>query len=133
MLSFRSLAMMAVAGLALGASAATSVQAGVLASTNFNDSAIGGATNVKTNLNWTLNGLADPGDMAALNAGGSPQTLFDANTFVQDIFIPGLNTGNGDTYWTTDISITVVAGFNVTLTDVTLNAVSVSPDYSPLN
>ena len=101
--------------------------AAVLASTDFNDSTIGGAaSNIKTNLNWTLDGLDDPGDMAAKNAGGSNQAIFDGNAFVQDIFSPGLNTGNGNTFWTTDISITVATGFNVTLEDVTLNAVSVS-------
>ena len=97
-----------------------------LAFTDFNDSTIGGSSNVKATLNWTLDGLEDPGDMAALNAGGSAQVLFDSNAFVQDIFIPGLNTGNGDTFWTTDVPITVAAGSSVTLTDVTLNSISVS-------
>ena len=100
--------------------------AAVLASTDFNDSTIGASSNIKTNLNWTLDGLDDLGDMAAKNAGGGTQAIFNDNAFVQDIFIPGLNTGNGNTFWTTDISITVATGFTVTLEDVTLNAVSVS-------
>jgi VCBS repeat-containing protein len=97
-----------------------------LASTDFDDSAIGGSSNIKTTLNWTVTGVEDPGDMAALNAAGNPQTVFDGNAFVQDIFIPGLNTGNGNTFWTTDVPITVSAGSDVTLTDVTFNSVSVS-------
>jgi len=106
--------------------AVTKAEAVSLASTDFNASTIGAATNIKTNLAWTLNGLNDPGDMAAKNAGGAAQLVFDTTAFVQDIFIPGLNTGNGDTFWTTDIAITVAPGSNVTLTDVTFNAVSVS-------
>jgi hypothetical protein len=105
--------------------AAAGTQAATLAFTDFNDSTYV-APNIKTNLNWTLNGLEDPGDMAAKNAGGGNQAIFDGNAFVQDIFIPGLNTGNGDTFWTTDVSLTVAAGFAVTVTEVTLNAVSVS-------
>lgn len=97
-----------------------------LASTDFNSSSIGGSSNIKTGLNWTLDGLEDPGDMAAKNASGFSQTIFNGNAFVQGIFIPGLNTGNGNTFWTTDVAITVEAGFSVTLTDVTFNSVSVS-------
>jgi len=103
-----------------------STNASVIAFTDFNDSTIGTSSNIKTNLNWSVNGLNAPGDMAAKNAGGSPQALFDSNAFVQDIFIPGLNTGNGNTFWTTDIPLTVTSGFDVTVTDVTFNAVSVS-------
>lgn len=106
--------------------AVVEAQAVSLASTDFNSSSIGGSSNIKTGLAWTLDGLEDPGDMAALNAGGFSQTIFNGNGFVQDIFIPGLNTGNGNTFWTTDVAITVEAGFSVTLTDVTFNSVSVS-------
>ncbi len=106
--------------------AAAKTHADILAETDFNDSTIGGSSNIKTNLNWSVNGLGDPGDMAAKNAGGSNQALFNGNGFVQDIFIPGINTGNGNTFWTTDISLTVAAGFDVTLTDVTFDSVSVS-------
>lgn len=98
----------------------------LIAFTDFNDSTIGGSSNIKTDLNWVLNGLNDPGDLAALNASGTPQAIFDANNFVQDVFMPGLNVGNGNTFWTTDINITVAAGFSITLTDVTFNAVSAS-------
>ncbi|MFN3168765.1 MAG: PEP-CTERM sorting domain-containing protein [Phycisphaeraceae bacterium] len=97
-----------------------------LAFTDFNDSTLGTSNNIKTGLNWVLNGLDDPGDLIALNAGGGNQAIFDGNSFVQDIFIPGLNVGNGDTFWTTDVSLTVAAGTSVTLTDVTFHSVSVS-------
>lgn len=104
---------------------AGSAHAATIASTDFNDSVFVGG-NIKSNLNWTLNGLDDPGDMAALNEFALGQPLFDGNAFVQDIFIPGLNTGNGNTFWTTDVSLTVATGFSVTLTDVTFNSVSVN-------
>jgi hypothetical protein len=96
----------------------------VLASTDFDSSTASG--NTKSNLNWTLNGLQDPGSMSAFQSGGGAVNMFDGNAFVQDIFIPGINTGNGNTSWTTDLSIAVAAGFNVTLTDVTFNSVSVN-------
>lgn len=72
-------------------------------------------------LNWTLSGLDDPGDMAAFNATGAPQALFDGNATVQNIFAPGINVGNGNTFWTTEVSLTVASGFSVTLTDVTFD------------
>lgn len=116
--------LIAAATCVLATGLALSAQADVLASTDFDDSTASG--NIKSNLNWTLNGLEDPGDMAALNAGGGNQTLFNDNSFVQDIFIPGLNTGNGNTFWTTEVDLTVAAGFDVTLTDVTFNYVAVN-------
>lgn len=107
--------------------ASGSASAASLASTNFNGRTVGGTNNsTASNLNWTLNGLDDPGSMKALNAGGADQAIFDGTAFVQNIFAPGLNTGNGNTFWTTDISITVAAGFNVTLTDLTFNSISVN-------
>jgi hypothetical protein len=105
---------------------AGSAQAAVLASTDFDDSSIGSASNVKTGLNWTLNGLNDPGDLSALNASENPQTVFDGTALTQDNFTPGLNTGNGDTFWTTDVAVSVASGFVVTLEDVTFNVVSVN-------
>ncbi|MFN3168764.1 MAG: PEP-CTERM sorting domain-containing protein [Phycisphaeraceae bacterium] len=107
-----------------------SASADIIASTDFNDSTLGGSNHVKTNLNWTTNGVEDPGDLAAFNASANAQPIFDGNSFVQDILIPGLNVGNGDTFWTTDVSLTVAAGFVVTLTDVTFNSVSVNGGQS---
>lgn len=98
--------------------------AAVVASTTFDGQTISG--NTASNLNWTLNGVVDPGSMAAFNATPAPQNLFDANSFVQNIFIPGINTGNGNTFWTTDVSLTVASGFAVTLTDVTFDYYAVN-------
>lgn len=96
----------------------------ILAFTDFDASTASG--NSKSGLNWTLNGLEDPGSLSAFQFEGGAINLFDANSFVQDIFIPGINTGNGNTSWTTDLGLTVEAGFNVTLTDITFNSVSVN-------
>ena len=109
---------------ALAVCAASGVQAASLASTDFNSSTASG--NTKSNLNWVLNGLQDPGNMSFTRVGGGSPNLFDGNAFVQDIFIPGFNVGNENSSWETDIAVTVAAGFNVTLTDVTFNSVSVS-------
>lgn len=111
-------------GLAVASLVASSSQAAVLAFTDFDSSTASG--NTKSNLNWALNGLEDPGDMSAFVVGGGAQNLFDGNAFVQENFTPGLNVGNTDSSWTTDIAITVASGFTVTLTDVTLNSVSVN-------
>jgi hypothetical protein len=104
--------------------AAGSGSGAILAFTDFDTSTASG--NTKSDLNWTLNGLEDPGSLSASQFEGGAVNIFDANAFVQDIFIPGINTGNGNTSWTTDLGLTVAAGFNVTLTDVTFNSVSVN-------
>lgn len=114
-----------IATAVLASAAVGSANAAVLASTDF-DASSNVASNVKTGLNWTLNGLVDPGDMTALNAASNPQTIFNGSALTQDNFTPGLNVGNGNTFWTTDINITVAAGFIVTLEDITFNGISVN-------
>ena len=95
-----------------------SAQADVLAFTDFNDRTLTGeSTQTATHLNWVLNGLDDPGDMTALKPNATAQTIADGNALMQDIFAPFVNTGNGNTFWTTDISLTPSGG-SVTLTDV---------------
>jgi hypothetical protein len=100
-----------------------SAHADVLAATDFNERTL---TTVKvtndtaTNLKWTLNGLEDPGDLSAMNAGGAGQVLFNTPT-AQVLFAPQINTGNGNTFWTTSVNLTVVPGSVVTLTDVTFD------------
>ncbi len=108
---------------ALFASAISAGTAGasVLASTTF-DGRILDPAETATNLGWTLNGVQDPGSMTALNASAASQALFDgAGKVTVDMFAPALNTGNGNTFWTTTIPITVAEGFAVTLTDVTFD------------
>lgn len=98
-----------------------SADAVVLASTNFDSRTLTTtlvANDTATDLNWTLNGLENPGDMAALSAGVSGLAIFNNTATTQVLFAPLLNTGNGNTFWTTTIDLTVVAGSNVTLTDV---------------
>lgn len=119
--------MMTKSTLALVALAIASMptHAAIVASTDFNGRTLP-SSNTAGNLNWSLDGVDDPGDMSALNEGGSPQALFNTTTLVQNIFIPGINTGNGNTFWTTDVSVTVSSGFAVTLTDVTFNYYAVN-------
>ncbi len=79
----------------------------VIASTTFNGQTINGAT--ASNLNWSLNGVSDPGNLTALlQTGPGTQSLF-TSTFASDKFIPALNTGNGNTFWTTNVPLTVTA------------------------
>ena len=113
---------------ALFASAISAGTAGasVLASTTF-DGRILDPAETATNLGWTLNGVQDPGSMTALNASAASQPLFDgAGKVTVNMFAPALNTGNGNTFWTTTIPITVAEGFAVTLTDVTFDNWSIN-------
>ncbi len=101
-----------------------SASAAVVAFTNFDGRTLtttAVADDTATNLNWTVNGVQDPGNMAALNAGGGGQVIFNTTPLVQNMFVPGLNTGNGNTFWTTTVSLTVAAGSIVTLTDVSFD------------
>lgn len=101
-----------------------SASAAVLASTNFDGRTLP-STNIASGLNWITNGLDDPGDMAAFNATPSPQAIFNGNALVQNMFTPGINTGNGNTFWTTSVNLTA-AGAGVSVTDVTFNTWSIN-------
>jgi len=117
------LALSAVAMVAI-VLAASSASAAVIAATNFDDrtlTTVNIANDTATNLNWTTNGVEDPGDMTALRAGTTPQALFDTTATTQDMFAPALNVGNENTFWTTTIDLTVSAGLAVTLEDVTFD------------
>ncbi|MDB4404219.1 hypothetical protein N9154_02670 [Akkermansiaceae bacterium] len=103
--------------------------ADVIASTNFDGrtlTEVTTANDTASGLNWTVNGIADPGSMTSVNASGGGLVLFNANELVQNMFAPGINTGNGNTFWTTSVALTVLPGRSVTLTDVTFDSWSVS-------
>lgn len=109
---------------------AFSAQAGVvIASTDFDGRTLS-SPNTATGLNWTLNGVDDPGDMSAFNATPSAQAIFDGNALMSNAFVPGLNTGNGNTFWTTAVSLTVSAGSVVTLEDVVFDYLAVNGGQS---
>lgn len=104
--------------LSLGAS-----HAAIIASTDFNGRGLT-TTNISndtaTTLNWTLDGVADPGNMTAVEENGASfPGLFNGNTLTQNLFAPGINVGNNDTGWKTTVDLTVLPGNIVTLTDVT--------------
>jgi hypothetical protein len=103
---------------------ALALHADTIVATDFDGQIISG--NEASGLNWTLSGVDDPGSLSASNAGGGSQNLFNGNSLTQSIFIPGVNTGNGNTFWTTGVSLTVAAGSTVTLTDVTFDYWSVN-------
>ena len=98
---------------------ANSAGAAVLASTTFDGRTASGPT--ASNLNWTLNGLQDPGSITNVGA-----NLFDATALVQNNYTPGLNTGNINSSWLATVNITIDPGYIVTLEDVTFNSVSVN-------
>lgn len=104
--------------------APTAAHAAVIASTDFDGRIATGAT--ASNLMWTVNGIADPGNMTEV---GAP-SLFNNTTLTQNNFTPGINTGHGNTSWTTTIDLTVLEGNNVTLTEVTFDNWTVSADQN---
>lgn len=99
--------------------AASPASAAVIAATDFDGRTATGKT--ASDLNWTLDGLEDPGNITNNKA-----NLFDTSTLVQNNFTPGENVGNNNTTWIADVSITVATDYDVTLEDVTFNAVSVN-------
>ena len=105
------------------------LNAEVIASTTFDGRTLS-ETNVAddtaSDLNWIVNGVEDPGSMVSLNAAGNGLRLFDDQADVRDIFAPGINTGNGNTFWTTEVSLTVLPGMSVTLTDITFDNWSIN-------
>lgn len=80
--------------------------AAIIASTDF-DGRILDPSNTATNMNWSVNGVNDPGGIPAFLADGTtPLPLFDDNPLVQNIFAPALNTGNSNTFWNADVALT---------------------------
>lgn len=105
--------------------------AAVIAATNFDGRTLGTTlvsndTAVGSSLNWTTNGVNNPGSMNALAAGTTGQALFNTTALTMNMFAPALNVGNADTFWTTNISLTVSAGSIVSLTDVTFDYWAIS-------
>lgn len=113
-----------ITSLAASLALCSSASAVVLASTSFDGKTLS-PSNTANNLGWTVNGLADPGSMAAFNATGGAQAIFNGGD-TPNIFTPGINTGNGNTFWTTSVSLTVVGGASVQVTDVTFDSWSIN-------
>lgn len=99
--------------------------AAVIAATDFDGRMLLSAdppnNNTATSLNWTVNGVADPGNMAATTAAGIAQPLFNNTSLTQNMFAPALNTGNTNSFWNTTINLTVLADYVVTLESVSFD------------
>jgi hypothetical protein len=107
----------AIAAFSLGA---ISANAAIIASTNFDGRTLTASNTTATNLNWITNGVANPGDMVSFKSGVA-ELLWNSTTLTQNMFAPNRNTGNENTFWTTDVSLAVSSGSAVTLTDVSFN------------
>lgn len=103
--------------------------AAIIAATNFDGRTLP-SPNTADNLNWTVNGVADPGTMSAFTFGGTAQSLFNGTLLTENMFAPALNVGNAGNdetrSWTTTISLEVLSGFFVSME-------SVSFDYWAVN
>lgn len=95
----------------------------VIASTNFDGRTLTTATlanDTATGLNWTVDGVADPGNMTVAREDNAAfPGLFNGNTLTQNSFAPAINVGNTNLGWRTSIALTVLPGSTVTLEDVT--------------
>ncbi len=100
-----------------------SAGAAVIASTNFDGRTLTTATlanDTATGLNWTVDGVADPGNMTVAREDNAAfPGLFNGNTLTQNSFAPAINVGNTNLGWRTSIALTVLPGSTVTLEDVT--------------
>ena len=113
----------AVAAIAAFSLGAISANAAVIASTNFDGRTLTASDTTATgaSLAWTTNGITNPGNMVSLNSSAAGLALWNGNSLTQNMFAPNLNTGNENTFWTTNVSLAVSSGSTVTLTDVSFN------------
>lgn len=128
--SLRILAAVAASGLVL---TALPGRGGIIASTTFDGRTLTTTLvedDTATNLNWTTNGVADPGNLAAKQWGGAGQHLFDGNALTQNMFAPALNVGNAPDddrrSWTTTLSLTVLPAWEVSVESVAFDYWAIS-------
>lgn len=96
----------------------------VIAFTDFDDRTVNG--NTATDLNWTTNGVEDPGDLGAFEFEGGEINLFDNSPDNEGSFVPAINVGNGDTSWTTTVALTPSPGSSVTVEEIAFDYLSMS-------
>tara|TARA_B100000809_G_C15072586_1_gene506628 strand:- start:538 stop:1230 length:693 start_codon:yes stop_codon:yes gene_type:complete len=99
----------ALAGLIMLASSAN---AGIIASTDFDDRTIAG--NTASNLDWILDGLSSPGDVSA------DYNLFDTTASKNKFAVDRNLSNEGD--WIVDISLNLLSKNNISLSSLSLDA-----------
>ncbi len=99
----------AVAGLIMLASSAN---AGIIASTDFDDRTVAGDT--ASNLDWILDGLSSPGDLS------SDYNLFNTSDSANKFAVDRNLANEGD--WIVDIALNVLGLNNISLSSLTLDA-----------
>jgi len=119
-----------LSAVALQVGLAGSIDAATILSTDFDGRTLT-TTNVAddtaTGLNWTTDGVDDPGDMVAFQSDNlTGQNLFNNNALTQNLFAPEINVGNGNTIWRTAVPLTVSAGKAVTLNDVVFDYLAIN-------
>jgi hypothetical protein len=91
---------------------ASSANAGIIASTDFNDRTVTGDTS--SNLEWILDGLSSPGDLSA------DYSLFNTSNSANKFAVNRNLANEGD--WTVDIALNVLGLNNISLSSLTLDA-----------
>jgi hypothetical protein len=104
---------------------ANTAQSAIIAFTNFDNHGLATANvanDTATDLNWVLNGVADPGNLTAIdiNGAGPGFNLFNGNSTVQNGFAPNLNIRN-EGPWSTTITLESLTGSLVTLQSITFD------------
>jgi hypothetical protein len=108
----------------------STTQAAIIAFTNFDGHGLATnniANDTATNLNWTLNGVADPGSLTAIDIdnAGVDFGLFNSNSTVQNSFSPNLNVRN-EGPWSTTLTLAALAGSAVELMDITFDQINLN-------
>jgi len=107
----------------LALAASGTAGAAVVLSTDFNGRTVSGAT--ASNLTWTTNGVANPGALTAVAgtpiSGTPPAMALFTTTDAANRFAVNRNIQN-ESPWYVDISLVILAGNNIELSTVTLDA-----------
>ncbi len=100
-------------GMVLATSSITA-NAGIIASTDFDDCTVSGCE--AADLNWILDGLSNPGDLSVVGGYNLFTTLSADGKFAVDQNL--INDGS----WSVDIALNVLANNDIALSEITLDA-----------
>jgi hypothetical protein len=101
--------------------ASLNAQAAVIVSSDFDGRTVNGTTT--SNIDWVTNGVANPGDLNAMIVGNATNAVFEMfdTSAAQNKFAVNRNI-NDEGDWSVDIGLSVLAGSNIALDSLELDA-----------
>jgi hypothetical protein len=101
--------------------ASLNAQATVIVSSDFDGRTVNGTTT--SNIDWVTNGVASPGDLNAMIVGNATNAVFEMfdTSAAQNKFAVNRNI-NDEGDWSVDIGLSVLAGSNIALDSLELDA-----------